>query len=375
MHKFKNKIQVTKSSLPPINEYIDIIKDIWKTNLLTNNGPIHNKFQIDLSNYLNVPNSVLFTNGHSALDIAIKALNLTGEVITTAFTFASTTHAIVLNNLTPIFCDINNTDFTIDVNKIESLITDKTSAIIPVHVFGYPCDVDKINEIAKKYNLKVIYDSAHAFGVEINGIGIGNFGDISMFSLHATKVFNSIEGGVLTYKDKSLTDTLNMLKNFGITGYETVDSVGENAKMNEFQAAMGLANLKYIDINIKKRKLISETYKNSFKDISGIYYLNDINGVKHNYSYFPILINEKILGIDRNSLYEKLKEYNVFTRKYFYPLTTDFNCYKNYFYNYNLPVSKYIADRILTLPIYSDLSIIDTQNIAAIIKYIIKNYQ
>ena len=183
MHKFKNKIQVTKSSLPPINEYIDIIKDIWKTNLLTNNGPIHNKFQIDLSNYLNVLNSVLFTNGHSALDIAIKALNLTGEVITTAFTFASTTHAIVLNNLTPVFCDINNTDFTIDVNKIESLITDKTSAIIPVHVFGYPCDVDKINEIAKKYNLKVIYDSAHAFGVEINGIGIGNFGDISMFSL------------------------------------------------------------------------------------------------------------------------------------------------------------------------------------------------
>ena len=243
MHKFKNKIQVTKSSLPPLNEYVDIIKDIWKTNLLTNNGPIHNKFQIDLSNYLNVPNSVLFTNGHSALDIAIKALNLTGEVITTAFTFASTTHAIVLNNLTPVFCDINNTDFTIDVNKIESLITDKTSAIIPVHVFGYPCDVDKINEIAKKYNLKVIYDSAHAFGVEINGIGIGNFGDISMFSLHATKVFNSIEGGVLTYKDKSLTDTLNMLKNFGITGYETVDSVGENAKMNEFCAIMGLCNL------------------------------------------------------------------------------------------------------------------------------------
>ncbi len=373
MYEFKDKIQVTKSSLPPLNEYVDIIKDMWTTNWLTNNGPIHNKFEIELLNYLNVPNTTLFTNGHSALDIAIKSLNLTGEVITTPFTFASTTHAIVLNNLTPIFCDINSTDFTIDVDKIESLITDKTSAILPVHVFGYPCDVKRINEIAEKYNLKVIYDAAHAFGVKVNNIGIGNFGDITMFSLHATKVFNSIEGGLLTYKDSSLTKELNMLKNFGITGYETVDRVGINAKMNEFQAAMGLANLKYIDSNIERRKEITEIYRNGFKDIYGISYLNDINSVKHNYSYFPIIINEKLLGIDRNSLHEELKKYNVFTRKYFYPLTTDFNCYKNHFNNYNLPVSKYISDRILTLPIYSDLSNSDVYNIIDIIKNIIKN--
>ena len=371
MYIFKEKIQVTKATLPPINEFQEIIKSIWSTNLLTNNGPLHDKFERKLINYLNTKNVTLFTNGHLALDIAIKSLNLTGEVITTPFTFASTTHAITLNNLTPVFCDINKTNFTIDADKIEQLITDKTSAIIAVHVFGYPCDIEKINSIAKKYNLKVIYDAAHAFGVEVNNHGIGNYGDISMFSLHATKVFNSIEGGVLTYTDSSLKDKLDQLKNFGITGYETVDSIGLNAKMNEFQAAMGLSNLKYIDDNIYKRKLITQTYRNGLNGINGIYYLNDVNGVTHNYSYFPIVIDEKITGIDRNNLYEALKNYNVYSRKYFYPLTINFNCYKGLFNSESLINSKYIADRILTLPIYPDLSINDVNNIVEIINTII----
>lgn len=374
MYIFKEKIQVTKASLPPLNEYEDIIKSIWSTNLLTNNGPLHNKFEKDISQYLKTKNATLFTNGHLALDIAIKALNITGEVITTPFTFASTTHAIVLNNLTPVFCDINRSDFTIDVAKIESLITTKTSAIIAVHVFGYPCNIESIESIAKKYNLKVIYDAAHAFGVKINNVGIGNFGDISMFSLHATKVFNSIEGGALTYNDSSLKDKLNQLKNFGITGYENVDSVGLNAKMNEFQAAMGLSNLKYISDNIYKRKLIAYAYRNDLNNIKGIYYLSDIDGISHNYSYFPIIINEEITGMDRNTLYENLKKYNIFSRKYFYPLTANFQCYKGLFDTTSLINSKYISDRILTLPIYPDLPIKDVHNIVEIINDILQKY-
>lgn len=368
MYKFKDKIQVTKPSLPPLDDYIVFLKDIWRTNLLTNNGPMHNELEKKLVKYLSVDNASLFTNGHLALDIAIKSLNLTGEVITTPFTFASTTHAITLNGLTPIFCDINKKNFNIDVDKIEPLINEKTSAIIPVHVFGYPCDLKKISYIAQKYNLKVIYDAAHTFGVKVNDIGIGNYGDISMFSFHATKVFNTIEGGILTYKDNTLRRKVEMLKNFGITGYESIESVGINAKMNEFQSAMGLANLKYIDLNIEKRKEIANLYRRELKDIPGIYYLNDMEGVKHNYSYFPIVIDEKILNKNRDYLHEKLKEYNVFTRKYFYPLITDFECYKGVFKNYNLLNAKYISDRILTLPIYSDLALADVFNITQIIR-------
>ena len=312
-------------------------------------------------------------NGHLALDIAIKSLGLTGEVITTPFTFASTTHAIVMNNLTPVFCDINKNDFTIDVDKIEELITDKTSAIIPVHVFGYPCDVKRLEKIAQKYNLKVIYDSAHAFGVEVDGVGIGNFGDIAMFSLHATKVYNSIEGGLLTYNNNDLKNRLNMFKNFGITGEESIEAVGLNAKMNEFQSAMGLINLKYIDEQIQKRKLITETYRELLKEINGISFLEDKEEIKHNYSYFPIIIDESITGINRNEVNENLKNYNIFTRKYFYPLVTDFECYKDRFYDESLQTAKYISERILTLPIYGELEIQDVIKIVQVIKEIILN--
>lgn len=373
MDKLKKPIQVTKSFLPPKEEYIDKISEIWQNNWVTNNGPMHNQLQKELCKYLNVKNSTLFTNGHLALDVAIKSLGLTGEVITTPFTFASTTHAIVMNNLTPVFCDININDFTIDTNKIEELVTENTTAIIPVHVFGYPCNIKEIERIAKKHNLKVIYDAAHVFGVEVNGKGIGQFGDISMFSLHATKVYNSIEGGLLTYNNNDLVKILDMYKNFGITGEESIEAIGLNAKMNEFQAAMGLVNLNYIDEQINNRKIVAKTYRKELSDIEGIYFLDDIENVRHNYAYFPIMIDEMIIGVNRDEMHKKLQEYNIFTRKYFYPLITDFECYRGKYNNLNLHNAYYVSQRILTLPIYGDLGETDAYNIVQIIKKIIKN--
>lgn len=372
MKKEIESIQVTKPFLPPYNEYIDKIKTIWDTNWLTNNGPLHRELEEKIAQYLKAPNSTLFTNGHLALDIAIKALGLTGEVITTPFTFASTTHAIVANGLTPVFCDVKMDDFTIDTDKIEELITDKTSAIIPVHVFGYPCNVKAIENIARKYNLKTIYDAAHVFGVEIDGIGIGNFGDISMFSLHATKVYNSIEGGVLTYKDEGLTSRLNMYKNFGIASQEEVEVIGLNAKMSEFQAAMGLVNLKYINEEIEKRKKVTEAYRDRLREVKGISFMEDKRNINHNYAYFPIIVHEKVTGIHRDELYIKLKEYNIFTRKYFYPLTTNFACYKGKYKDSDLINARYLSDRVLTLPIYGDLEEKHVDRIVNAIKEIIQ---
>lgn len=357
MKKINKPIYVTKPLMPPIEEYKSKIDIIWKNQWLTNNGILHREFEYKLKDYLKVNNLSLFTNGHLALDIAIKSLKLEGEVITTPFTFASTTHAIVMNNLKPVFCDINKKNFTIDVDKIEELITEKTSAIIPVHVFGYPCDIQRIEKISRKYNIKVLYDAAHCFGVEIEGVGIGNFGDISMFSMHATKVFNSIEGGILCFNDGYLKKTVDLYKNFGISSEDNIELVGFNAKMNEFQAAMGLLNLDYIEKEILKRKEISNTYRKYLKDIDGIYFLDDIQGVKHNYSYFPILIDEEIINITRDELYNKLKEYNIFVRKYFYPLVTDFECYRGLYGNDNLHNAIYVSERIITLPIYSDLEL------------------
>lgn len=371
MKKFKKPILVTKSSMPPIEEYKKEMEKLWESRWLTNNGYFHEEFKKKLKEYFKVENIELFVNGHLAFDIAIKALDLKGEVITTPFTFVSTVHAIVMNGLKPVFCDINENDFTIDVNKIEELITEKTSAIIPVHVYGNPCNVKKIDEIANKYNLKVIYDAAHAFGIELEGKSIAQFGDISMFSCHSTKVFHSIEGGILSFKDKELKKKLYLLKNFGISGPETVELVGMNAKMNEFQALMGYLNLKYIDDNIEKRKRLVCKYRELLNKIEGIRYLEDIEGVKHNYSYFPIVVDENIFRKTRDELYERLKEYNIFTRKYFYPLVTDFECFKNeYNSSENIPTAKYVADRVLTLPLYSDLKIEAVEKICNIIEKI-----
>ena len=352
--------------MPEFEEYIEEIRELWDTHWLTNMGSKHKSLESQLLDYLKVPNITLFTNGHLALECIIAALNLRGEVITTPFTFASTTHAIVRNGLKPVFCDINPDDYTIDVEKIESLITEKTSAIIPVHVYGNVCDVEAIDRIAKKHNLKVIYDAAHTFGVTVNGQGIGTFGDASMFSFHATKVFNTIEGGAVTYDDSSIKQVLNDLKNFGITGPETVEYVGGNAKMNEFQAAMGICNLRHVNGEIIKRKKVVERYIENLKDITGIQLSKKQVDVESNYAYFPVVFDG--YKMTRDEVFEKLKDNDIVARKYFYPLTNSFECYKDRYDVDETPVAKYIAERVLTLPLYADLALEDVDRICEIIK-------
>ncbi len=360
-----DKILITRSSLPPLEEYIDEIKELWETRWLTNMGVKHQLLAEKLKEYLNTENITLFVNGHLALESIIQAMNLKGEVITTPFTFISTTHAIVRNSLTPVFCDINYDDYTIDVSKIEDLITERTSAIIPVHVYGNICDYQEIDRIAKKYDLKVIYDAAHAFGEKIDGINVSNLGDASMFSFHATKVFNTIEGGAVTYKRNELKEKLDQIKNFGITGPESIESVGGNAKMNEFQAAMGICNLRHVDDEIEKRKKVVERYKERLSDIKGIKLNEEKENVKSNYAYFPVLFDG--YKANRDEIYEELKKNNIFARKYFYPLTNDAQCYKNKFNVEETPTAKYISERILTLPLYADLELSDVDRICDII--------
>ena len=347
------KINVTRSSMPSYEEYCEAIKPIFESRHLTNMGPLHNEFQEKVGAYLGVENVSLFTNGHLALCIDIRALGLTGEVITTPFTFASTTHAIVDCGLTPVFCDVNIDTYTIDTDKIEELITEKTSAIIPVHVYGNVCDVDKIDKIAKKHNLKVIYDAAHVFGVKIGDKGIGTFGDVSMFSFHATKVFNTIEGGCLTYKDDSLTEKISSLRNFGIKSPESVDCVGTNAKMNEFQSAMGICNLRYIDEELVKRKKAEETYRARLNGVEGIKLCPIDENVTKNYAYFPVVFDG--YKYSRDEVAQKLSENNIFARKYFYPITNEFSCYKGKFRG-ETPIAKKISENVLTLPMYADLT-------------------
>lgn len=373
MDKPDKKIMVTKSFLPPYEEYCEEIKEIWNTYWLTNMGIKHETLKEKMKQYLDVKNITLCSNGHLALEMAIRALKLTGEVITTPYTFASTTHAITRCGLIPVFCDIEMESFTIDTSKIEELITEKTSAIIPVHVYGNPCNVEEIEKIAKKHNLKVIYDAAHTFGVEIDGKGIGNYGDVSMFSLHATKVYSTIEGGALTYNNDNYSGLFRLEKNFGITGPEEVIQNGGNAKLNEFQAAMGLVNLKYVDSEILKRKKLVEKYRELLNSIEGIRYLEDIKGIRHNYAYFPIIIDEKVYGKTRDEVFEKLKDYNIFARKYFYPLINNFECYKEKYKDIKLPNAKYVSDRVMTLPMYGDLTLEEVEYICKTLKEIKKD--
>ena len=361
------KINVTRSSMPEFEEYIKEIQNLWETRWLTNMGEKHNRLENELKSYLKCENVSLFTNGHLALEAAIAAMKLSGEVITTPFTFASTTQAIVRNGLTPVFCDINPVDFTIDVTKIEDLITDKTCAIIPVHVYGNVCNVYEIERIAKKHNLKVIYDAAHTFGVRIGDRGIASFGDASMFSFHATKVFNTIEGGCVAYSDKKLTKELLIQKNFGMENAESYPEIAGNAKMNEFQAAMGLCNLRHVEGEIKKRKAVVKRYKEMLSGISGLTVWNEQNGVVHNYAYFPVVFDKKIFGKSRDEIAEKLSDNGIFARKYFYPLTSEFECYKNKFDIQETPVAKGIAENVLTLPLYADLELSDVDRICDII--------
>ena len=362
-------INVTRSSMPAYEEYCEEIKELWDSRWLTNMGAKHRQLQAQLEEYLAVPHVTLYTNGHLALENVIAAMNFPrgGEVITTPFTFVSTTHAITRNGLIPVFCDIHPYDYTMDATKIEALITEKTVAIVPVHVYGNLCDTDAINAIAQKHGLKVIYDAAHAFGVSKDGVNCANFGDASMFSFHATKVFNTIEGGAVTFRDDTLVQVLNDLKNFGIRGQESVAYIGGNAKMSEFQAAMGICNLRHIDGEIAKRKAAVEHYRKRLSGVPGIKLCAEQPGVKHNYAYFPVVFDG--YKLTRDQVAEKLKQQDILARKYFYPLTNDVDCYQGFATadKERTPVAAHIADRVLTLPLFADLSGEDIDKICDIV--------
>lgn len=364
-----NKILVTRSSMPSYEEYCEEIKEIWDSHWLTNMGVKHQELQKSLEDYLGIRHVTLYTNGHLALENVIGALNLPkgGEVITTPFTFASTTHAIVRNGLVPVFCDIREDDYTMDTEKLEELITDNTVAIVPVHVYGNMCNVEEIERIAEKYGLKVIYDAAHAFGVKYKGISSALFGDASMFSFHATKVFNTIEGGCVCFKDDKYATLLDDMKNFGIHGPESVQYVGGNAKMNEFQAAMGICNLRHLDTEIEKRKKIVEKYRSRLENIDGIKLSAIQKDVESNYAYFPVVFDG--YKYTRNEVFEKLAEVGVGARKYFFPLTNSFECYRNYPTAgvEKTPIAQHMALRVLTLPLYADLSLDDVDKICDVI--------
>lgn len=368
-------ILVTRSSMPPIDEYYNEICELWDTHWLTNMGIKHQKFSNELIKYLGVNNLDLFTNGHMALELSLQAMNLPkgGEVITTPFTFASTTHAIVRNGLKPVFCDIDIDNYTIDVNKIEELITDRTCAVLPVHVYGNICNVEEIDAISKKYGIKVIYDAAHTFGEEYKNKGIGDFGDVSCFSFHATKVFNTIEGGAACFKDEEFGKELYRLKNFGIRNSEVVDGVGSNAKMNEFCAAMGLCNLRHIDEEIEKRKKVVEHYISRLKGCDGLKINQLQKNVKSNYAYFPVVFDEKKFGATRNEVHMKLSENGIIARKYFYPLTSSFDCFHGNYNPNKTPNALYISKRVLTLPLYADLDLAIVDKICDIILACKKN--
>ena len=363
-------IFVTRSSMPSLEEYVEEIKPIFESHWMTNMGPVYKKFQQQLKFYLGVPEISLFVNGHMALEMAIDALGLKdrgGEVITTPFTFVSTTHAIVRNGLKPVFCDIKPDDYTMDVKKIEGLITEKTVGIIPVHVYGNLCDVEAIQKIADKHQLKVIYDAAHAFGVTYKGVGVGNFGDASMFSFHATKVFNTIEGGGVAFRDPAYRMKLHELKNFGIHGGEDSSSIGGNAKLDEFRAAMGICNLRHVDECIEKRRKIAERYDERLGNVHGLRIGHRREDVRNTYAYYPVYFDEREFGKSREQVYEDLKKQDIYARRYFYPAVNELTCYKSVFNLGNTPVAADVSRRILTLPMYEELRLEDVDRICDIV--------
>ena len=362
-----NDILVTRSSMPSMEEYIEEIRSIWDSHWLTNMGEKHKALQAELQKYMGVPAVELLTNGHMALELSLQAMNLQGEVITTPFTFASTTHAIVRNGLEPVFCDIDPETYTMDVTQIERLITDRTCAILPVHVYGNVCNIEEIERIAHKYGLKVLYDAAHTFGETYKGQGIGNFGDASCFSFHATKVFNTIEGGAVCYRDPDMGRRLYELKNFGIHGPEEVDAVGANAKMNEFCAAMGLCNLRHVDEEIAKRRAVVERYREHLEGVDGLRLNAQQPEVRSNYAYFPVVFDENLFGASRNEVMDALAQNGIGARKYFYPLTNTFECFHGKYNVDATPVALHVAKRVLTLPLYADLSMEDVDRICKIV--------
>lgn len=368
---FEKPIYVTRPILPDLSEFSEKLKEVWDSQWLTNNGPQHRLLERKLIEFLNVPYLSLFNNGTIALIVACQSLRLSGEVVTTPFTFPATPHVLTWNNIKPVFCDIDPVTMNIDANKIESMITPQTTGILAVHVFGTPCDAMKIDEIAKRYGLRIIYDAAHAFGVEIDGKGIGTFGDISMFSFHATKLFHTAEGGALTYNDANLKPKIDLLKNFGIKSEEEVVMPGINGKMNELQAALGLVILNYIEEEGQKRKILHDAYVEFLRNEEGISFaVNDKPEIKNSYQYFVIRINEKAFGASRNHIYQEFKKYNVFTRKYFYPLCSDYACYKDIpsSSRANLPIAQKVSQEVLSMPFYGGLTVKDVDKICGILK-------
>lgn len=360
-------IAVTRSSMPSFEEYCEKIKMLWDSRWLSNRGALHKEFELQLQKKLNCPNVFLYSNGHVALEVGLDALQLPrgGEVITTPYTHCSTTHSIVRNGLVPVFCDINPVDYTIDVARIERCITSKTVAIMATHVYGVLCDVDAIDAIAKKHSLKVIYDAAHAFGVKRNGDDISKYGDMVMYSCHATKVFHTIEGGITVFKDKEPYEIINSLVNFGFDGPEEVKWISTNARMNEFEAAMGICNLNHFDEELERRKLVNDRYVELLSNVEGIKLIAPQEGVTPNYSYMPVFFDG--YKYNRDEVQVRLQENNIFARKYFYPIVPDLACYKSQYGGQEFPVSRHAANTVLALPLFADLTVMDVEKICKII--------
>lgn len=361
----KSKIYITQPLMPPLDEFVELLRDIWDSKWLTNNAKFHQQFEQELADYLGVEYLSLFANGTLALITALQVLRITGEVITTPFSFVATTHALHWNGIKPIFCDIEPEFFNLDADKIESAITPKTTAILPVHVYGNPCNVEKITSIADTYGLKVIYDACHAFGVTIDGHSVLNYGDLAVLSFHATKVFNTFEGGAIVCHDAKTKKRIDFLKNFGFADEVTVVAPGINAKMNEAQAAYGLLQLRYVDQAIEKRRMLAACYHEYLREVRGIRMLAEMPNIRQNYQYFPVLINQKEFGLSRNDVYEELKNYGIFTRRYFYPLISQFPTYRGLLSASaeNLPVAEQVTKHILCLPMYADLELEHVQYI------------
>lgn len=372
INKLQNPIFVTQPALPPLGEFTELLKQIWDNKIITNNGPFHKQFEKELADYLGVKYISLFSNGTLALITALQALRITGEVITTPFSFVATTHSLWWNNIKPVFADIEPYTFNLDPDKVEAAITPQTTAIMPVHVYGNPCNTERFQQIADTYGLKLIYDAAHSFGVKINGDSILNYGDLSILSFHATKVFNTIEGGAIVSPDEKTKIRIDYLKNFGFADETTVIAPGINAKMNELQSAYGLLQLKYVDDCIARRKEIATTYREQLKGLNGIKFLEDIDGVHHSYSYFPIFVNKENFGDTRDALYDELKNHNIFARRYFYPLISQFPTYRGLQSSKqdNLPVATNVADQVICLPIYPDLELNQQEEVIELIKTI-----
>jgi len=367
---FREPVYITRPKLPEIEDVTEKLREVWASCQLTNNGMQQRRLEDMLQFKLDVPYVSLFNNGTVALMAACKSLGLSGEVITTPFTFAATPHALTWNNIVPVFCDIDADTMNIDASRIESLITEKTSGILAVHTFGTPCDIEGIEKVAGKYGLKVVYDAAHAFGIEVDGVGVGNFGDISMVSFHATKIFHTAEGGALLYKGAGLKERIDCMRNFGIKSEDEVVMAGLNGKMNEIQAAIGIVNLKSVDEEIERRKKLTCLYRYLLDDVDGISFYCLPENVKGNYHYFVIRIDEDVFGVSRDAVCEKLKEYNVFARKYFYPLCSDYQCYLHLRSAdpKGLEVARKVASEVLCLPLYGDLKEGDVERICAMLK-------